>query len=273
MTLRIACGITFGADNAVEFEITEVAGGTFSVRIDKAGVKHGTTVVDTGVRWAHVDMSAVTSIGGYGDLATVLKTALDAGSPNALTYTVTYDASTLGYTIAASAGGISALWFSTVAVAAEGVRARQLLGFSGDDLSFPTVSDVAVFYAINAAMGCKSNPTEVYEPTGVAEGGWTHAGSHFSVASFEAIKFDDFDLYFESKAATFEQDATAATPWTYQHMWEHVRSAEPFIVIDDVDSRVYFLRPEAASFTPDRAVANWDGGFHLKLKCFLAGYA
>ena len=269
MALRIIAGITFGETRAMEFTITELTGlVALTIRIDEKGLRYGTTVADPSVRWAHEDMSSIAALGGYAALAPALASALTSASlaVNALTYTVHWDVPDASYKFTAT-GAIDSITF---APDASGDMAKKVLGFSTSP-SIPT-SDVRAGYAILSEMGCKSNPTEVYEPDSVVEGGWTHGGAHFAIAALEAILFDDFDLYFESKEASFSRWATAEVPYTYQDLWEDVRGSEPFEVADDVDSRVYFLRPDAARFAPERAVANWDGAFHHKFKCYLAGY-
>ncbi len=280
MALRILAGWTFGDANAIEFEIEEVTGGnTFNIRFDESGGWAnglGTAVTET--RYCHETMGTIgTGLGGYADFATDLKAVLEIGSVlagSSLTYTVTWSTTQLRYTLSASGSGLAGIRFTGVGIDADdAARAAELLGFSGNDTTGAIVGDITAAYSIDAAMGCKSNPTEVYEPDGAAEGGWTSGGAHFGISVVDSILFDDFDLYFESKEATFKESATTSVPWTYQDFWENARASEPFIVVDDVDSRVHFLRPDgSASFKPERAVANWDDAWHHKLRTIMAGY-
>ena len=276
MAVRVISGVTFGSANAMEFTVTEVTGSlSFLIRIDETGVSYDAVNVSGLTKWSHESMAALPVFLptlSYGTLAIGLKDALDTASAavgNSLTYTVVWSTTNLGYTISATGAGIDTIDFG---VDDAGQHARGLLGFQNDSISSPFVSDRVASYANRGEMGCKSNPTEVYEPDGVAEGGFTQGGSTFGVGVIEATLFDDFDLMFESKAATYKNFAAQPAPFTWQHFWEHTRVGEPFIVADDIDARAYFHRPDFARFIPDRAVANWDGYFHLLFRCYMLGY-
>lgn len=252
MTLRICAGWDLGRIGGFSLQFTDTGGSD-------------TIAISTGT-YAHESMANVLGSGNYAEFATALQTALNASGTLNGTFAVTWSSVTYQYTIA------STVAFTTADPT--GTIAGQILGLTGAVASTTSkTSDVRPYYVIDAAMGCKSRASDDYEPPGVAEGDWTIGGSHYSVSVAAAVTFHDFTLTYESKAATFKRAATAAVPWTYQHLWEHCRGSQPLMVTDDVDTAgaVHYLRADGASWKPERAVADWDDAWHLTFNTILKG--
>ncbi len=266
MTVRIDAGWDVGKIGLLAIKATESVGPTVVVATVTAGT------------FAHTDISAVTATSTYTDFATQLKTELDAVS--AQTYTVTYGVTAgpgggPGYTISIGSG-TTTLEFTgfggTSGTTVAGALMAEIIGFDGNQsTSASHTSDERPIFALLAATGCESRVIDDYEPDGVAEGDHSIGGRTFSLSDSTAIKFRDFVLMFESHAATYKRSATATFPWTYEHMWEHVRSEQPFLLDADNEDTVYKLRPENANVKFDRAHADHDDQSHIPFFCYMLG--
>lgn len=260
MTIRIEVGW----DHAVI--------GTASIYVTEATGPLSFTASITSGTHCHTGLNSVLGSGNYTAFSAALKTALDtasAASGNTWTYTVSYTSTTGAYTISAG-GGNTALDFSTPGTA--GTVARQILGFSGNSSSAAShASDVGLYYRVDPANAAVSNPTDDYEPGNVAEGAEADDGTQYAIHRTAAAVYSDFDITSEAKAATFKRSAVAATPWTYQHLWEHARARTPFLVTDDSDQTIHYLRPDGASWKPNRTVPNYDDLWDLRFSTIVEG--
>jgi len=278
MALRVISGLNFKKVGDHKMRVTESTGSLdFDIILDDLGVQYddaagGARTVESAVtQWAHEDMSSILTV--YDDFAGILKTALDNASNthgNGWTYTVTWDSSAFTYAI--SAGGANAFTLAFAVHGDDGTRFRNLLGHDGDiGPGFTATSDVRPYYINDAAGGAKSNVSDDYEPPEVASGGFTLGGLFFTVSADEVAKWYDFDLMFEDHAATAKRKVTAAVPWSFEHLWEHNRGTEPLLVVDAVDSTVFYLRPEIVPWRPDRASPDWDGAWAIPFRCYVRG--
>lgn len=264
MTLRLEAG----------WDLDKV--GNFGVKVTEATGPLAFQVTMTTGQLCHTALTSV--LVNYKAFSNQLKAALDAASVasgNSWTYTVSRTVSdTAHYYTVSAAEGNTALEFSLATVAADGTRMRQALGFTGDSASAASHSSSAQarpYYAVLSAGLAKSRVSDDYEPDEIAQGDWSTGGSHYTVSASSGIVFHDFDVLFEAKAAVFKRSAAASVPWTYQHLWEHCRGDEPILAVDDTESTVHYLRPEGASFRPERAVSDWDGAWSLALRTYVEG--
>lgn len=273
MTLRIEAGWRIGTAGIGVI-------GTATIKIvESVGPTTITPSVTTG-RYLHTSIASVNS--SYSDFATALKTALDAAS--ARTYTVTWNGATGAYTISPDSGTITVEFSSGgTSLGAAYDNMRRILGFSGNKTTASSqTSDIAPYYYISGLMGAKTDSTDDYEPDDLVRGGHTDDGGHYSVSASGQPTFNDFVIPHETKAKVFTRSApqeaatdpfhTAAdVPWTYQHLWQHIRGSEPFLVVDDTDSTVHTLRPEGGAFRPARVVSDWDGAWNLRFATYVDG--
>jgi hypothetical protein len=238
--------------------------GPFSLQFTDAGGS-STITFSTG-RYAHSDLSSVMGTGEYTDFATALAAALNADTTLSGTFTVTWNAVTGAYTVARTAGTFSIANPS-------GTVAGQILGRTTAAVAVASfTSDVRAHYSIETEHGAKSQVSGDYEPDAIVEGGHTTSGGHFAISTLDdPITFHDFMLMLEPRARVFTQHADPGEPWTYEAFFKHARGTEPFSLYDGSSHEVFTLRPDAARFKPERAVADWDDRWNLALRCYLEG--
>jgi len=192
---------------------------------------------------------------------TALKAALDA-SPDTSTYTVTFNTSGSNagkYTISRDTVANFALTFSSRGAA--GVRARQILGFTGDQSGASSyTSDIYPYYMLssggkpdvngNSPIAAKTLIELDYSPI-VTEEAEADDGTAYGTTRRTAPKYLDFALELQPKELVLDQYATGAVPWTWQKFFEHHRlHRERFGVFDNTASEktVHRLRKEGEGF-------------------------
>jgi hypothetical protein len=251
MALPIEVGWDFGEIGPFSLQVTD-AGGT-------------TTITFTAGRYAHRDLSAVMGTGEYTAFSSAFAAALNADATLSGTFTVTWNEISGFYTVARTTGT-----FSTGNPS--GTVAGRILGrtsAAGAAASF--TSQIRAHYSILTACGGISNVHDEYEPAGLVEGDETFGGGRSSVDEAIDLKYHDFTIPLESKAATFAY-AASSDAWTFQHLWEHARAIEPiYLDIDGSIQSVHALRPEGAHFDPRREVQDWDDAFNLEFRTYLLG--
>jgi len=275
VALYIEAGWDFAAQGTVAAKLTENVGGTVEL------------TVTTG-KYCHTDIKGIGTIAttDYDDFATQLKTRLEAASPNARTYTVTWNrtktpeappgsASTGPYQIGVNTGTFK-LEFSNVATPSQGTAMRRVLGFVGDRaLAADHRSDMYPYYFLEAVTGAKSLVSDDYEPDGSTTEAHTPSGAHYSSNVTTAILHHDFTIQFEVKAKTHKRnapaEAVAVRPWTYQHFCEHVRGRYPFLVVDSSESTVHFMRTPHTEFRPRRDSVDSDALWHWPFTTIMEG--
>ena len=246
MTLQLEAGWRTSVVGGMEIEIDE-GGGAVTVAIDAGS-------------YCHTDLSSVLGTGEYSDLASELESQLNASGSLSYTYTVSYSATNMRYTI--SAGSAFAITWSSAAAA----RLRLAMGFSGSSSSTTSHSGtIRPYYVIRTLVGARSAFTDEYEADKITEGGEAEDGTPYSVSRTTAPIYSDFRVPFEAHEATHAYKATTSVPWTWQHFFEHVRASEPFLVDDGNEETVHVLRAGADSFTPSREVPDWDGAWNIDL--------
>lgn len=242
MALLLETGWSVDEDGQYDVTITESAGGV------------ATTVSIASGLYCHTDIQAI--VAGYDDFAGDLKAALEAASPNALTYTVTWSTSAQTYTISVSSGTVS-LTFS----GNNGLRMRRVLGFSGNQSTAAShTSDIGCFYAITCTEDGPSDVSDEYEDSDVCAEAEADDGSHDGIAWQQVAIYDDYTIKFEPLAIVFKRHASSSLPWTHQHFFEHVRNVHPFLTRNTIASEntVRYIRADQARFRPSRVVSDWD---------------
>lgn len=254
MTLKLFSGFDFG--NIGSFSLV------FNNGSDKtASITSGT--------YCHVDLQTVTGAGFYDDIAGRIKTAMDAVAGGGETFTVSFSTTTLLFTITRSTG---TAWTIT---ATTNTLAQRILGLNSLPLasngSGVLTTQVAPWYIMTGAMGAVSNPTGDYEPSEIAQDAEADDGTAFGIARDEAPIWSDFNIQFEPKAAVYQRHAAAASSWTWQQFFKHVRNTEPYLIIDDVESTVHLNRAGGASWKPLFASKNLAKDYHFKFDTRVLG--
>lgn len=244
------------------WNVSRVGTHTLSVT---GNVSTQTVSITTGT-YCHTSLAGVLGSGNYTAFAAALKTALDASGASSGAFTVTWSTSTLTYTIVNASANFDLTFPNTAA----GNRMADALGFARNS----TVSSVGAsltgtrrpYYVIDGAMGGRSGWTRVYEGDDIVSQAEAEDGSTYAVARTVAPLYDDWTVPFETLAATFELEASATVPWTWEAFFEHSRGIEPFGVFDDSGNTVHVLRgPRGARFKPSRASEDWDGRWSIDL--------
>lgn len=231
----------------------------------------GTPVTLTTGRYAHVNLS--TAVRELDDGTTINYlggeyTAFAAFAAAAVSRTVTFSPTTLAYTIS-SAGDPFTLAFPATA---QGNSAADALGFArGASLSsaMSHTSTRRPWYVIRGLMGGKSRSTDEYEPRNVGDDGEAEDGDSFFIGRSITPLYWDFQVPLEPIEATHRHAATAAVPWTWQHLYAHARGIEPLGVVDSRErggtTTVHKLRAQGAGFSPSRIREDWDGAWSIQL--------
>lgn len=254
-----------------------------SVVLDDDGPSTEITPFTTGT-YCHTSLDdMVFGDGSYDDFASALQGALNTASTGAGSYTVTFSAST-GYTIAYDAGNFS-LTFSTCAIPTQGSRMRAILGMTGDRSGAATYSSQArPYFLILPAIAGRSDVSDDYEPDSLASEAIGDDGTGNVVGPTTAEKRIDWqqpgdqDLpsiaytSFGTGTPIHKRYVTSAVPWSYEHAWEHARTAyDPILVADSGTSEnlVCSLRAEGARFKPRRMGGQdydlWSSDFKVRL--------
>lgn len=237
----------------------------------------GTPVTLTTGRYAHVDLSTavrelddgttINYLGGeYTRFGAALVAALNAAS--AAAWTVTLDPSTMLYTIDRGAGSFALAFPNTPA----GNNMADALGFARNSSAAGAQSHTGSrrpWYVIRGLMGGKSRSTDEYEPRNVGDDGETEDGDSFFIGRSITPLYWDFQVPLEPIEATHRHAATAAVPWTWQHLYTHARGIEPLGVVDSRErggvTTVHKLRAQGAGFSPSRIREDWDGAWSIQL--------
>ncbi len=162
-------------------------------------------------RSSHIGLTEVLSENGNtsniaSKFADVLETALNAAS--AVTYTVTFNESTLAYTIAA--GGTFSMNSGTNALM------WKILGFNQIAHSGATsyTSDVRPYYLLDVAVGGKSQVSDDYEPGGISFDAEADDGTSYGLSRANSPVYEDFKIAAEPKYTTFAKFGYGYNPIT-----------------------------------------------------------
>lgn len=221
------------------------------------------TITYTDGKNTHYPISSV--LATVNDFALRLQTTLNANATLAGTYTVTFSATTCKYTIAAN---------QTFAIDIDpsGVSGR-VLGFTSDKSGAATyTSDVVPYYSRLLTVPGVSNVSDEYEAAGHSEDAYTANGDHYGVTFGTFPKFYDFTVTMEPLAAVHDYAAVSSAPWTLKHFWQHVRNRQSFLLVVPPNvGTVHRLRADAARFTPQRVVADYNDLWNLQFQTVLRG--
>lgn len=218
--------------------------GTVSIGWTDASGAH-TASISTGLL-GHLDLTAInldTDAGGTTSLdvttlAVALQAAMDAQT--AQTVTVTFDASTLRYTITVGGGTFSTLVWSGSA----GTMMRRLLGISASAApsAGSLVSDITPRFIWQAAI----NGRAAYQQPAMSEdqiksrraGG----GQVYGIGPTRPIREARWEHRFEANDHLHRRFAASADDWTAESFLEHAALyAMPCVVADDVESMVFYM--------------------------------
>lgn len=209
---------------------------------DISGAYTASAVAIPDTSYSHVTMESVTGTGTYTAFATAFQTALNSGGRSG--FTVSFSTSTLLYTIARVGANFGITFNST--------DMRRACGFTGNLSGAASyVSTVIPYYTIAAEIGARSRVTQVYEPEEIVVEAVADGGTSYSVSKSTTETLSDWTQPMEPKAAVFIDSAEAATPWTYEHYFKHLRGMHPFICYDSnlPSTTVHKLRADGAAFT------------------------
>ena len=199
-----------------------------------------------------------------------LITAMSASGALAGTYSLTsFNGLTGKYTIAVSGAGTG--WRLG---AASSDMAGKILGMNeAGSYSTSKTSDNAAWFWCAAESGGISNVSDDYEAGDIAYDAETDDGAATGIAWSKPPIYYDFAVQMETAAKTLKRSAASTTPFTYQHLWEHVRNVHPFLVVlggtysksgnnPQITSAtklgVHQLRAEGASWRPERVSPDYD---------------
>jgi hypothetical protein len=199
--------------------------------------------------------------GGYTAFASAVQTQLQTVSAG---FSCTWDSSTLAYTIA-HASSVFTLTFTGTS----GLSMRLALGLTGNvAITTSVTSTVRPYYVVGAEIDARSDVTNVYETDDNVEEAVSDGGSPYAVDRDTEELRSDWIQSMEPLEATFIRSATAAVPWTWEHLIKHCRGTFPILVDDGGDLTVHTLRAEGASFSAavrERVVRDWDGLWNIRL--------
>lgn len=173
------------------------------------------------------------------------------GDPDAATWDVSFSSTTLLYTISGPGS-----FQIDPSLDADGERFASAIGI--DPAGATSVSDDVVgtmrpYYVMRAVYDGVERGNDQYEPNSIAFESEADDGASYGVARTTSPKYYDFSVQFETKETSFKANATAAVPWTWEHMFEHIRTIEPFWMTDsaytgDVDTTLSLkMRAEGSS--------------------------
>lgn len=251
-TLSIEAGMVFDDLGSLGIEVNEDSGGDQDISIS------------TGEYFHKADATSATgphpgTVSGYSDLPTAILANWNA-LPSSGTPAVSFDRATGAYTL--SATGLSTLEFTL------NTLAQQVLGFSSGTLTgaLSYTSTRTPYYWIDTALGCRSQDTRPYEGgDDVASDTFGHDGTPGGLAKDGAPMFWDWTQPLEVYTAVWKIHATAQTPWTWEHFYQHSRNVYPFAVYDGTDTWFHLLRAEGARFKPRLLSEDYYGEADLRL--------
>lgn len=224
----------FARVGAAAMHVTD-DGGSFEVRI-------------TSGRNSHVDISGIGATSNVTLFATTLQTALNAGSSGFSTYTVTPQlGGAAGVSYQIDYGDTVTISFTTgVTTAAEGVRMRQLLGFTGnpspsDQISSDVPGAPPAYYTLTLARDGVSDYSRDFEASGQTQRQVSRNANAYSVGPLTYEKRTKFRVRFMALASVFADQATSATPFTFEHLVQHARCHEPIVLHTSTEDLVFKL--------------------------------
>lgn len=237
--------------------------GELGILIDEDGGGDQDAGITTGSFFHKADATSATgphpsAVSDFSDLETAIFDAWDgftSGTP-----TVTFDRSAGAWTL--SATGLTTLDITL------NTLAQQVLGFSSGTLTgaLSYTSTRTPYYWIDTVMGCRTDSSLPYDggPDPAADT-YGHDGTPGGVSKDGTSKWWDWACSLEGYQAIWKIHATAATPWTWEHFFEHCRNEYPFAVFDGTDTWFHYLRAEGSKFKPLKLAADYYGEADIRL--------
>lgn len=203
--------------------------GSFQLTVEEETGPVADVIAFTTGQACHIDLSSVLS--DVEELAQALEDELNASATLNGTYTVTFDTTTLKLTIACD---------RSFRFTAANTVATQVLGYtSAFGYTASWTSDVRCRYSLPGQQGGISNDSGPVEPRDIAEDVESGEVDHGGIVDGAVAQYRQFDLPCETYERT-EKLAPSAEVWTWEEFIEHVRNTEPFAVVTDSWTRVYY---------------------------------
>lgn len=147
--------------------------------------------------------------------------------------------------------------FSTAAGAALfGAAGTSLIGAAVSH-EFPNVPQFVVFPTVQTCGATDAENAAVdYEPTGIATFALADDCTGYGNSRLAAPLYRDWVQQYEVREKLYRLHATAAHPFTFQHLFEHCRDGYPFYVAHGLfasyaEYEVFMLRDGGNSFKPN----------------------
>lgn len=284
---RIYAGFSPQRIGTISFSVTNTTSGSvvksFTISRGEYERTGAALPIAFDTHFGHIDFSTTIpgTLGGYTytAFADLLATIISASFGT--TWTVEYSQENCAYTITAP---LSVTSFN-VSYTADSVF-PHIMGFEGSSISNTgqsVVSTVRPYYVIVPETVGFSNSADMYEPAGISYDGEADDGSHYGTSRTEAPKYFDFEFAFEPKTATYARyardvfGAPIDPPWTYEHLFQHVRNVEPLLFdfnqtigttsFDDaVNNCTAYIRADSTQFKPIRMVSDYDGYWNIPMR-------
>jgi hypothetical protein len=202
-------------------------------------------------RFCHISLAAVnidsreaaTINTGFSSFAAWLKTAMD-GSASARTFTVTWDATDLTYTITPNSGTLALTFIGTA-----GARMRRILGFTANKTAAASQeSDMRPWYVMRAQVDGRSKYDFPTAREGQIKSSTGDDASMYTLAPTRLIHAAKWEHAYEPPEAVHRRHAVSDTTvggasWTWQDWMDHAaRYAVPCAIKDSRETMVFRTR-------------------------------
>lgn len=210
------------------------------------------------------DLSSVTGLGTYTSIAAKIAAEMNAASAGAGTYTATWSSTTYRFTIAYSAGNFSL----TLSGSDAALRMGRLLGFSTNQSGAASyVSTRTPYYVLALAKAGPADYSRDFEVPGQVRRQVSGNGRAFSIGPRTFERRTKLALKFNTLSSTFADEATAAAPWTYEHLVTHARAHQPILLSYPAEDLVFKLvKPEFDEDARNPPWQDYHGLWHLGIE-------
>lgn len=192
--------------------------------------------------------------------------AASAGWPNSTSITVTFDLTSLRYTIAYQTA-LSAITFGNA-------NTRALFGFASNfsGSSASVTGALLPDFIVEATLPGVSFATQNYETEAMANAAVSGSGRNYGMSRIDTWICRDWTQQFEPDSKVHRLSSGGA--FTYQELFETCRAKYPFGVIDgfgDTTHRreAFYLKDEA--FSTER-ILDGDEACHVPFRAVVAGF-
>jgi hypothetical protein len=253
MALYIESGFDLG-DEPYSIDVVETGGNSFT-----ASLSSGTYFFSTDASSATGDQSALVT--GYGDFLAALEAALDTGgAAGAGAYTVSFSTSTARVTITHSgAGGVTAIQLTANTRGTYIGHTTVLSGALTHEL------DTAPYHWLSGTVGYWSRYVD-HEIGDMATDVVSHSARPYGIARVTPEHEIRMDVSMEPRAIVYTDHAAAASPWTWQRFFRHVRNIQPIMINDGTHKHYCKLQDRGALFSPRSVSSDYVGHWDIRLR-------